>query len=138
MFSTIGCSFVAPDFEIPSSRSEETEALAFLKHLKGGAGLGNSIFTKDFQIQGLIGDPSMVDEKKRLDYISLCCQLSEGRAKGYSDAELAIGIRHACVPGSYLRRYLDGKGIIPIKTILESIRSVYEEKSIEWSHSVNS
>ena len=115
--------------ETPTVKSEETEALAFLNHLKGSATLGNSIFTKDFKIQGLIGDPSLIDEKKRLDYISLCCQLSEGRAKGYSDAELAIGVRHACVPGSYLRRYLDGKGIIPIGTILESIRSVYEEKS---------
>ena len=107
--------FLAKDSETPS---EETEALAFLNHLKGSATLGNSIFTKDFKIQGLIGDPAMVDEKKRLDYISLCCQLSEGRAKGYSDAELAIGVRHACVPGSYLRGNLDGKGIIPIGTIL--------------------
>ena len=55
--------FLAKDSKTPS---EETEALAFLNHLKGSATLGNSIFTKDFKIQGLIGDPSMVDEKKAL------------------------------------------------------------------------
>ena len=61
--------FLAKDSETPKVKSEETEALAFLNHLKGSATLGTSIFTKDFKIQGLIGDPSMVDEKKQLTLV---------------------------------------------------------------------
>ena len=73
----------------------------------------------------------MVDGKAetRLDYISLCSQVTEGKRKGYKDDEIAFALRRAVTTGTELRRYLDSLPSLTLQEILQCIRSAYQEKS---------
>ena len=98
-------------------------AMGILKRL----GLGDSsisTFRKDFKIAEKIGGPV----EKRLDYISLCSQISEAKKKGYSEDEIVYGIKKAVVPGE-LRTYLDSKEDLSLEDVMKMIRGSYSEKS---------
>ena len=83
-----------------SSTSADSVAAEVVKCLGSG---GVSAFRKEFKIVGTIGGLG----DKRLDYISLCSQVAEGRARGFLDDEIVFGLKRAVAAGSELRMYLD-------------------------------
>ena len=103
------------------------ETLTILKALGVGTSTEKvSMFRKDFKISGVIGGT----KDNRLDYVSLCSQIVEGRMRGFTQEELAFGVRRAVTPNTELRRYLDSTGPeISLEDILSFVRSSYKEKS---------
>ena len=90
----------------------------------GIADAGTSAFRRDFKIIEKIDGP--VD--KRLDYISLCSQISEAKRKGYLESEIVYGVKKAVVPGE-LRTYLDSKKDMSLEDVMRMIRGSYSERS---------
>ena len=67
-------------------------------------GVEQSIFRRDFKIQGVVGDPG---QKEKLGYQALISQIEAGLTKGYSDKEVVSAVVHAVQPGLQLRSYLE-------------------------------
>ena len=55
---------------------------------------------KDFKINGSIGRPG---ERDKLSYTSFAYQIQNGRAAGFSEAEICAGLIKAIAPGNFLR-----------------------------------
>ena len=83
-----------------------------------------SKFRREFKIIGNIGA-----DDDSLEYISLCSQIAEGKAKGYTEEEIAAAVRKACSSTTNLRTYLDAKLELPLESVLSFIRSFMREKS---------
>ena len=67
-------------------------------------GVEQSIFRRDFKIQGVVGDPG---QKEKLGYQALISQIEAGLTKGYSDKEVVSAVVRAVQPGLQLRSYLE-------------------------------
>lgn len=105
-----------------SSTSADSVAAEVVKCLGSG---GVSAFRKEFKIVGTIGGLG----DKRLDYISLCSQVAEGRARGFLDDEIVFGLKRAVAAGSELRMYLDSLPSLSYSEVMAIIRGSYREKS---------
>ena len=109
-----------------SSDSKEEIMLEMLRNFGLGAlaSTRNSTLHREFKIQGIVGG----SKESRLDYISLCSQVNEGKRRGYKDDEIAFSLRRAVATGSELRHYLDSMPILTFQEIINCIRSAYQEK----------
>ena len=70
-------------------------------------GVEQSIFRRDFKIQGVVGDPG---QKENLGYQALISQIEAGLTKGYSDKEVVSAVVSAVQPVlqlSYLETMVD-------------------------------
>ena len=110
----------------PVSKLDEScnSAAELLRSLGIGGG-ATSMLRKEFKIlPEKIGGPI----EKRLDYVSLCGQISEAKDKGYTESEIVAGIKRAVVVGSTLRLYLDSLEVANLSNVLQTIRMHYNEK----------
>ena len=67
-------------------------------------GVEQSIFCRDFKLQGVVGDPG---QKEKLAYQALISQIEAGLTKGYSDKGVVSAVVRAVQPRLQLRSYLE-------------------------------
>ena len=101
--------------------SKESAAAALLKLLSLES-VQTSSFRKECRISG------SVDENKKVNYISLCKEVSDAKRKGFKAYEIVGAIRKV-LPAGELRTYLDSFPDISLEETLILIRSAYKEKS---------
>ena len=100
---------------LASAATLSDEALEILKCLP----------RKEFRIQGVIGGTG----ENSLDYVGLCCQITEALKMRYSPLDLVCAVRRCVATGSTLRRYLDSVPHLSLENVLASVRSWCKEKS---------
>ena len=105
-----------------SKKEEGAESLATM--LKSLGIESNSTFRREFKITGNVGTTSGC-----ITFISLCSQINEGKAKGYSEEEITMAIKKSVSAGSELRTVLDAKQEILLGPMLSFIRSFMKEKT---------
>lgn len=88
-------------------------------------GAKTSTFRREFKINGIVGGK----KETRLNYLSLCGQISEARQKGYEDEEICFAIKKAIAAGSELKMYIDSLQKYDLQELLTCVRSSYMEKS---------
>ena len=66
-------------------------------------GVEQSIFRRDFEILGVVGE---LGQKDKLGYQALVSQIEAGLAKGYSDKEVVCAVVRAVQPGLQARENL--------------------------------
>lgn len=103
-------------------KEEGAESLATL--LKSLGIENNSTFRRELRITGNVGTTTGC-----ITFISLCSQISEGKAKGYSEEEITMAIKKAISAGSELRTVLDAKQEMSLGQMLSFIRSFMKEKT---------
>ena len=80
---------------------------------------------REFKINGTIGNAG---QKDSLSYTSLSFQMKQGKATGYSSEEICAAVIRAIKPGNSLRDYLESKGDVSEASLIEILRSHFEEK----------
>ena len=89
-------------------------------------GVEQSIFRRDFKIQGVVGDPG---QKDKLGYQALISQIESGLAKGYSDKEVVSAVVRAVQPGLQLRSYLENMTDLTLPRLRKILRFHFHEKN---------
>ena len=89
-------------------------------------GVEQTIFRRDFKIQGVVGDPG---QKDKLGYQALISQIESGLAKGYSDKEVVSAVVRAVQPGLQLRCYLENMTDLTLLRLRKIIRFHFHEKN---------
>lgn len=89
-------------------------------------GVEQSIFRRDFKIQGMVGDPG---QKDKLGYQALISQIESGLAKGYSDKEMVGAVVRAVQPGLQLRSYLENMTDLTLPRLRKILRFHFHEKN---------
>ena len=89
-------------------------------------GVEQSIFRRDFKIQGVVGDPG---QKDKLGYQALISQIESGLAKGYSDKEVVSAVVRAIQPGLQLRSYLENMTDLTLPRLRKILRFHFHEKN---------
>lgn len=100
---------------------DDKTSMTLIKFLEMQTGT-TSAFRRECRISGII------DDNKRVNYISLCKEVSEAKRKGFKYYEIVGAIRKA-IPTGELRTYLDSFPDISLENTLTLIRSAYKEKS---------
>ena len=88
--------------------------------------LEQSIFRRDFKIQGVVGDPG---RKENLGYQALISQIEAGLTKGYSDKEEVSAVVRAVQPGLQLRSYLETMVDLTLPRLRKFLRFHFHEKN---------
>ena len=88
--------------------------------------LPNSMFYREFKIQGAIGEPG---QKDKLTYQSLISQIETGLQRSYSDKEVVLAVIRAVQPGLQLRSYLESVVDLTVERLRKILRFHYHEKS---------
>ena len=101
-----------------SSSADPTEKL--VKALGGLTAV--SAFRRECRIGGIM------DEQKKVNYISLCKEVGDAKRRGFTSFEIVGAVRKA-IPAGELRTYLDSFPKISLEEMLTLIRSAYKEKS---------
>ena len=85
---------------------------------------------KECKIRGSIGDPG---EKDKLGYYGLMSEIKERQNEGYDDNRIVGAVINAVTPGNVFKRRLEMRrnleGTITLDTLLEMLRTHYQEKS---------
>ena len=89
-------------------------------------GVEQSIFRRDFKIQGVEGDPG---QKDKLGYQALISQIDAGLSKGYEDKEVVSAVIHAVQPGLQLRSYLENMTELTLPKLRKILRFHFHEKN---------
>ena len=89
-------------------------------------GVEQSIFRRDFKIQGVVGNPS---QKDQLGYQALISQIESGLAKGYADNEVVSAVVRAVQPGLQLRSYLGNMTDLTLPRLRKILRFHFHEKN---------
>ena len=89
-------------------------------------GVEQSIFRRDFKIQGVVGDPG---QKDKLGYQAVISQTESGLAKGYSDKEVVSAVVRAIHPGLQLRSYLENMTDLTLPRLRKILRFHFHEKN---------
>ena len=104
-----------------ADRLEET-----LRSLGIGGNARTSTFRREFRINGIVGGSK---KENRLDYLSLCSQITEAKQKGYEEDEICFAVKKAISPSSEIKPYIDSLEKPDLKELLACVRSAYQEKS---------
>ena len=80
---------------------------------------------KELKINGKIGG---IGEKDRLSYVSLSYQISNAKKLGYSEEMIFGAVIRAITPGTHLRTYLESKQSMTLPSLLEVMRSHFQER----------
>ena len=91
-----------------------------------GKGIEQSIFRRDFKIQGVVGDPG---QKDKLGYQALISQIESGLVKGYADKEVVSAVVRAVQPGLQLRSYLENMTDLTLPRLRKILRFHFHEKN---------
>ena len=89
-------------------------------------GVEQSIFRRDFKIQGVVGDPG---QKEKLGYQALISQIEAGLTKGYSDKEVVSAVVRAVQPGLQLRSYLETMVDLTLPRLRKILRFHFHERN---------
>ena len=89
-------------------------------------GVEQSIFRRDFKIQGVVGDPG---QKEKLGYQALISQIEAGLTKGYSDKEVVSAVVRAVQPGLQLRSYLETMVDPTLPRLRKILRFHFQERN---------
>lgn len=89
-------------------------------------GVEQSIFRRDFKIQGVVGDPG---QKDKLGYQALISQIDAGLSKGYEDKEVVSAVIRAVQPGLQLRSYLENMTELTLPKLRKILRFHFHEKN---------
>ena len=89
-------------------------------------GVEQSIFRRDFKIQGAVGDPG---QKDKLGYQALISQIELGLAKGYADKEVVSAVVRGVQPGLQLRSYLENMTDLTLPRLCKILRFHFHEKN---------
>ena len=89
-------------------------------------GVEQSIFRRDFKIQGVVGDPG---QKEKLGYQALISQIEAGLTKGYSDKEVVSAVVRAVQPGLQLRSYLETMVDLTLPRLRKILRFRFHERN---------
>ena len=89
-------------------------------------GVEQSIFRRDFKIQGAVGDPG---QKDKLGYQALISQIESALAKGYADKEVVSAVVRAVQPGLQLRSYLENMTDLTLPRLRKILRFHFHEKN---------
>lgn len=81
-------------------------------------GIEQSIFHRDFKIQGVVGDPG---QKDKLGYQALISQIDAGLSKGYAYKDVSAVIR-AVQPVLQLRSYLENMTELTLPKLRKILR----------------
>ena len=87
-----------PPLDAKETRSSQEETLDF------NALISNSLFRREFKIQGQIGEAS---QKDKISFISLMRQIREAKAKGYNEKDITSALIRVFTPGLSVRTYLE-------------------------------
>ena len=100
-----------------------TEHLAALLQNLATQPAATSLYRRMFKVNGSIGG------KDGLKFISICSQVHDGKQTGYTEKEIAIGLKKAISSGSTLRSYFDSQPDLSLKKMLDFLRDFYKSKS---------
>ena len=89
-------------------------------------GVEQSIFRRDFKIQGVVGDPG---QKEKLGYQALISQIEAGLTKGYSDKEVVSAVVRVVQPGLQLRSYLETMVDLTLPRLRKILRFHFHERN---------
>ena len=84
---------------------------------------------REFKINGSIG---AVGQKDSMTYISLSCQLEQGKDAGYKFKEIVAAVVKAIKPGTHLRDYLESRlnlKTLDEKSFLQLLQSHFAERN---------
>ena len=81
---------------------------------------------RQLKILGVIGDTK---DPKSITFINVTSQVTDAKASGYKDDEIARSIKKAVAANSHLRTYFDSVGTMPLLKMLSILRDFYQEKS---------
>ena len=89
-------------------------------------GVEQSIFRRDFKIQGVVGDPG---QKEKLAYQALISQIEAGLTKGYSDKGVVSAVVRAVQPRLQLRSYLETMVDLTLPRLHKILRFHFHERN---------
>lgn len=81
------------------------------------------IFRHDFKIVG------QINEKGGLSYKSLCCQIDNGKRRGYDELEIVDAVIKSINTGLKLRSYLEGLDDLKLDVLRAVLRTHFHEKT---------
>ena len=87
--------------------------------------LSNRVIRRDFRIMGKVEE---IDQKDKLSYVSLICQIEAGIDKGYTEKEVIQTVINSISQGLSIRSYFEGShDSLSLAHVREVLRSHFQE-----------